>query len=117
MKVKIAGREVEIETCDDWTWYRVRASLRPHAEVSLVLLRLCWRGPGRPRGSDTPEDVESHAEAVWRDLRARGATPAEIDAVRWAAWKICHEAYDVSVKEAEEAADFSEAPAGSSESS
>ena len=115
--VEIAGKSVELEPCDPWAWYRVTGSFRSHAEMSVVLLRLCWRGPGRPKGGDTPDIIETQAEAVFRDLMARGCSAREIRRASSAAWELCWQAFGVDAKEAEEAADFTEAAAGSSENS
>lgn len=115
--VTMNGRSVTLTVPDAWAWYRVTTSMRPYAEVSLVLLRLCWSGPGRPKGSDAPEDVEAHGQAVFRDLHARGVPAREIRAAALAAWALCDRAYGSNPGEAETAADFSGAADGSSESS
>jgi len=121
--VHLGGVEVKLRTLDAFTYTRIR--VQPGLDYltrTLAFLRACWASPNRPANAANALDYEATARQTFAELMERGATPEQISAAGEAAFLLCWAAYrtdagdEADEQDAESAADFSEAPDGSSAS-
>jgi hypothetical protein len=120
--VKLGEAEVRLRVVDAWTYTRIAAQPGMDWLTRLMsYLRVCWASKGRPGHGSNALDYEGTARAVFNELLERGATPEQIQTAGSAAFLLCFNRYNTAPTQDEEEdveseADFSEAPAGSSES-